>query len=387
MSGALQPDTCGFLLIACGLPMAILVHDYLLVRRGAERSFLAMCDLYPNAPIATLFYDPALFSDRLLGREVSTSRLQAVAGAQRRFRAALPLLPREVERLPVEGHELVLSSSSAFAHGVRPGKGATHVCYCYTPFRYAWYEEARGLGEAPRLARPFLKRTLRRIRAWDLDAAQRATHYVAISRLSQQRIAKYWGRYAPIVHPPVELERFRPWTAEDFFLIVSELVKHKRVDFALEAAQSASVPIKVVGEGPDGPRLRHKYGRGVEFLGRVDDTLLAELYGRCRALVVPSIEEFGIAAVEAQAAGRPVIAAGGGGARETVVDGETGILVPPGDPGALAAALCSEALDDIDPKAARKNAERFSIAEFRRGLTEQIEDACESREVIHAQRT
>jgi glycosyltransferase involved in cell wall biosynthesis len=352
--------------------MTVLVHDYLLVMRGAERSFAAICDLYPSAPVATLLYDPEVFGERLAGHPISTSRYQALRIRQGTFKALLPLLPSAAERLPVGGHDLVLSSSSAFAHGVRPDPGAVHVCYCYTPFRYAWYERDAGIAQAPRFARPAVRRTLDRIRDWDRAAAQRGTRYVAIGRLSQERIRRYWGREAPIVHPPVELHRFAPAQPEDFFLVVAELVRHKRIEVALEAARRAGMPIKVVGGGADESRLREAYGGHADFLGRLDDDSLAELYARARALVVPNLEEFGIAAVEAQASGRPVIAADGGGARETVVDGETGTFFPLDDIEALADAMRDPLLDSIDPAHAVANAQRFSIETFQRNLSAQI---------------
>lgn len=358
--------------------MTVLVHDYLLVMRGAERSFAAACDLYPSAPVATLLYDPEVFGERLAGHPVSTSRYQAFGARQQTFKALLPLLPSAAERLPVAGHDLVLSSSSAFAHGVRPDPDAVHVCYCYTPFRYAWYEQEAGIAQAPRLARPVVRRTLNRIRDWDRAVAQRNTHYVAISRLSQERIRRYWGREAPIVHPPVDLQRFASGQPDDFFLIVSELVRHKQIEVALEAAKRASVPIKIVGGGADEARLRAAYGGHAEFLGRIDDDALAALYAQARALVVPNLEEFGIAAVEAQASGRPVIAADGGGARETVVDGETGRFFPLGDVAALVDAMRDPLLDSIDSARAVANAQRFSVETFHRGLSSQIAIAMKS---------
>ena len=360
---------------ATGYPdplVTILVHDYLLVMRGAERSFAAICDLYPSAPVATLLYDREVFGARLAGHPVSTSRYQALGARQRTFKALLPLLPAATERLPVAGHDLVISSSSAFAHGVCPDPGAVHVCYCYTPFRYAWYEREVGIAQAPRLARPAVRKTLDRIRDWDRAAAQRGTHYVAIGRLSQERIRRYWGREAPIVHPPVELHRFAPAEPEDFFLIVGELVRHKQIEVALEAARRAGVPIKVVGSGTDEARLRAAYGDRAEFLGRLDDDSLARLYASARALVVPNLEEFGVTAVEAQASGRPVIAADGGGTRETVVDGETGRFFPHGDIAALADAMRDPLLNSIDPARTVANAQRFSVEAFQEGISTQI---------------
>jgi glycosyltransferase involved in cell wall biosynthesis len=365
-----------------GLPAAsrvMLVHDYLLVMRGAERSFAAICDLWPGANVATLLYDHEVFRTRLGGHPVRTSPLQHLHARQPTFKALLPAMPWAAEHLDVSGHDLVVSSSSAFAHGVRVDPGATHVCYCYTPFRYAWYEQDVGVAQAPRVLRPAVSATLRRIRSWDREVASRDTYYIAISRSSQERIADCWGIEAPIVHPPVELARFAPRDPEDYLLVVCELVRHKRVELALEAARRAGVAIRVVGGGPDGHRLRHLYGDHAEFLGRVDDVTLAGLYARARALVMPNVEEFGIAAVEAQAAGRPVIAAAAGGAMETVIDGETGVLVTPGSVDALAAVLADPQLDRFDPAAAVANARRFSVETFRGRIREHVTAALRTR--------
>lgn len=343
-----------------------LAHDYLLTMRGAERTFAEIAACWPTAPIFTLLYDADAVAAGFAGRTVHTSRLQRLGAGQRTFRYLLPLFPSAVERLPGDDFDLVVSSSSAFAHGMRPGNGALHVCYCHSPFRYAWFEHERALAETPRPARPLMRRTLRRIRAWDLEAAKRVTRYVANSRITQERIMELYGVEAEVVHPPVEVDRFTPGQAEDFLLFVGQIVPHKRVEVALEAARLAGRPIKVVGDGPDRERLEALYGGpGAEFLGGVSDRRLSDLYARCIALVVPNIEEFGIAAVEAQASGRPVIAINRGGVRETVVDGETGVLVASEETGALAEALRDTDFDSFDPAAIRANAERFSAAAFR----------------------
>jgi glycosyltransferase involved in cell wall biosynthesis len=350
-----------------------LVHDYLLVMRGAERTFAEIAACWPSAPIYTLLCDRDAVEAGLGARQIETSRLQRLGAKQRTFRYLLPFFPAAAERLPVGGYPLLVSSSSAFAHGVRPGPGAVHVCYCHSPFRYAWFERERALAETPAPARPLMRLILRRIRAWDLAAAERVTHYVANSRITQQRIAELYGRESEIVHPPVEVERFSAREPEDFLLFVGQIVPHKRVEMALQAARLAGRPIKVVGAGPDLARLEALYeGPRFEFLGNVDDARLEDLYGRCAALVLPNVEEFGIAAVEAQAAGRPVVAVARGGARETVVDGVTGALVDGEDAAALAEPLRHLDFGAFDPAAIRANAERFSAASFRRSFSKLV---------------
>jgi glycosyltransferase involved in cell wall biosynthesis len=351
----------------------VLAHDYLLVMRGAERTFAAIADLYPSAPIFTLLYDEQGTAGRFAGRAITTSLLQRVGATQSGFRRLLPLYPWAVERLQPPPCELVLSSSSAFAHGLRVPAGAVHVCYCHAPFRYGWYEEERALDETAAMLRPLLRAQLARMRRWDLRASARVHAYIANSALTRERISRYYGRESVVIHPPVETHRFTPGQAGDSLLVVSELVPHKRVRLALEAARRARVPICVAGSGPDSAALRAAFPE-VEFLGRVGDDELAQLYARARALVAPAIEEFGIAAVEAQAAGRPVIAAAAGGALETVLDGRTGRLARPDDIDAFAAAI--EELDKLDfkPQDAVENAERFSLRSFGEKLSAHVRE-------------
>lgn len=355
------------------MPGIALVHDYLLVLRGAERTFAAMTDVWPEAPIFTLLYDEDGTQGRFAGRPVTTSALQRLGAHQESFRWMLPLFPTAVRRLNLDGFDCVVSSSSAFAHGVRPPAGARHLCYCYSPFRYAWHERARTLAEQPAAVRPLLSLLLRRHRAFDRRALRTIDRFLATGEIARQRIRRFWGRDAPVLHPPVEVERFSIGEPGDHVLFVAELVGHKRPAVAIEAAAAAGRRIKVVGTGPELGRLRARYGAQADFLGRVDDAQLARLYAEAAALVVPNVEEFGMAAVEAQAAGRPVVAIDAGGARETVLDGETGLLVPEGDRFALERALRSD-LTRFDPQAIRAHAQRFRPDAFRMRLREIVEE-------------
>jgi glycosyltransferase involved in cell wall biosynthesis len=345
----------------------VLAHDYLLVMRGAERTFAAIAQLYGASPIFTLLYDEEGTNGRFRGRSITTSPLQRLGVGQSNFRRLLPLYPFAVERLRLPPCDVVVSSSSAFAHGVRAPAGALHLCYCHAPFRYAWYEEQRALAETPIVLRGPLRAQLRWMRRWDRAASRRVDAYVANSELTRERIRRFYGRDAPIIHPPVETHRFAPGDPGDALLVVSELVRHKRVHLALEAARIARTPIRVVGSGPEDAALRASYPEA-EFVGRAGDEEIARLYAGARAVLVPAVEEFGITAVEAQAAGRPVIAAAAGGALETVLDGETGILAEPDDASSFARAI--ERLDQLDfhPSRALANAERFSVDAFQRRL-------------------
>jgi glycosyltransferase involved in cell wall biosynthesis len=352
--------------------VAGLVHDYLLVMRGAERTFAQIASCWPRAPIYTLLYDEEATDGVFAGRVARTSYLQRLRVHQRGFRRLLPLFPGAADRLALGDHDVVLSSSSAFGHGVRPRDGAVHICYCHTPFRYVWHERGRALREVPAPIRPLARRQLDRIRDWDVRAASRVDHFIANSHLTRRRIAEVWGRDATVVHPPVETHRFSIGQPEDYFLIVSELVPHKQVDLALEAAARAGQAVKVVGAGPSLAGLRHRFGDTAEFLGRVDDDRLSSLMAEARALVVPTVEEFGIAAVEAQAAGRPVLGPDRGGTRETVVDGKTGILFPAGDVDGLAEAMRYVDFDRFDPAAIRRRALNFRPEAFKQRLVGEV---------------
>jgi len=349
-----------------------LVHDYLLVLRGAERTFAAMADVWPSAPIYTLLYDDDATKGRFGQHDVTTSPLQHIGARQAGFRRLLPLLPMAARRLPLDDAELVVSSSSAFAHGVRPRPDAVHVCYCHSPFRYAWHERERARQEAPAPLRPAVDGLLGAIRRWDRKSSEGVTHYIANSNITRERIREFWDRDASVVHPPVAVERFHRERPEDFFLFVGEVVRHKRLELALKAARKAGVPMKVVGTGPDLDRLSAEYGDSADFVGRADDGKLESLYARARALVVPNVEEFGITAVEAQASGRPVVAAAAGGALETVVDGETGVHFPPGDEDALAEIMRYSDFESFEPDRIVERAHRFSEQRFQKRLRQAV---------------
>ena len=361
------------------MPDVGLVHDYLLVKRGAERTFLAMAECWPVATISTLLYDPLVFEEHMHGRTVRASALNRLGVRQHGFRRLMPLYPLAVERLDVSSHDVVVSSSSAFAHGLRPRRDAIHVCYCHSPFRYVWFERERALAELPGPVHGLADRYLEWHRGWDRRASERVTHYLANSSLTRARIADFYGRDSTVVHPPVEVDRFSVGESEEWLLTVCELVQHKRVEVALQAARMVGARVKVVGAGPELGRLRVEYEGTAEFLGRVGDADLSALYSRARALVVTNVEEFGIAAVEAQAAGRPVIAAKAGGVLETVVDGTTGILVDPPTPERFAEAMQAVAERAWDSQAIRSHAQTFSTNAFKRRLREAVDAVANGR--------
>ena len=355
-------------------PRVALVHDFLLDLRGAERVFLAMCDVWPDADIYTAVYNEEGTEGRFSHRNVHSSFLQRLGPTARTFRTLLPLYPAAIESFDFSEYDLVVSSSSAWAHAIICDERTTHVCYCHNPFRYAWSDRERTLAGRPAPSRAVLDVIFRRWRQWDWIAAQRVDRYITNSRTTQARIRNYWNRDSVVVYPPVETSRFQPGEVGQHYLVLSELMPHKRIDVAIEAFNKLGLPLVVCGDGPEARALRRISGPTIRFVGRVSDPEAARLLSSCRALVVAAVEEFGIAAVEAQAAGRPVIAVRGGGTLETVVDEVTGCFWA-GGANELAAVVAG--FDDaaVDPAACVRNAARFDTSVFKRELPRQVESA------------
>lgn len=367
-----------------------LVHDWLTGTRGGERVLLALVELFPDAEIFTLLHVPGSVPTAIEDRPIHASFVQRLPGARRVYRYLLPVFPNAIERFELAGFDLVISSSHCVAKGIRPPPGTPHLCYCHTPMRYVWdaYEDYFGPGRASPWVRAAAPRVVRRLRRWDRASASRVHAFVANSEHVRGRIRRCYGRDAAVVPPPVDLDRFRASaTREDFALIVSALVPYKRVDLAVEAFNRLAKPLVVVGGGPELPRLRRAAGPTVQLVGPLPDRDVADLMGRCRAFLMPQEEDFGIAAVEAQAAGAPVIALARGGALETVVGhpgSETDPPDPPRSPGATgvffhrqtpeALARAVQAFEGLsfDPGDLRANVQRFRPDAFRAGITARV---------------
>jgi glycosyltransferase involved in cell wall biosynthesis len=286
----------------------------------------------------------------------------------------LPLYPAAIESFDLSGYELVVSSSSAWAHAVICDESTVHVCYCHNPFRYAWNDRDRTIASRRNpLTRAALRSLFRRWRQWDWIAAQRVDRYVTNSASTRARVKKYLGRDSSIVYPPVETSRFAPGPVGDHYLVLSELMPHKRIDTTVLAFNKLGLPLVVVGDGPDGRRLARMAGPNVRFTGRLSDAQTAAYLQGCRALVVAAVEEFGIAAVEAQAAGRPVIAVRNGGTLETVIQGRTGTFWD-GGPDELAAAVLGFDDTAIDPRECAENAARFDSERFKEALPREVDN-------------
>ena len=358
-----------------------LVHDWLTGMRGGERCLEVFCELFPDAPLYTLLHVPGSVSATIERRRIVTSFVQRLPGAATRYRQYLPLFPAAVRGLSLDGYDLVLSLSHCVAKAVRVPRGALHLCYCFTPMRYVWDLEedyARGAGWLTRLALPPVAAALRR---WDRRTGG-VDAFVAISHHIADRIRRVYGREAEVIHPPVDVARFRLADAlDDYYLVVSALVPYKRVDLAVAAAARLGRRLLIVGSGPEEARLRAMAGPSVAFLGWRPDAEVAQLYARCRAVLFPSVEDYGIVPLEAAAAGRPTLALARGGALETMVgldDGReppTAVFFAEPTVESLAGAIRSfeTAAHRFDPRALRARAARFDRPIFAERLREHVE--------------
>jgi glycosyltransferase involved in cell wall biosynthesis len=361
-------------------PRVALVHDWLTGMRGGERCLEVFCELFPDAPLFTLLHVPGSVSPVIERRRIVTSFVQRLPAAGTRYRHYLPLFPAAVRALSLTGFDLVISLSHCVAKGVRVPPGALHLCYCFTPMRYVWDLEADYAREAGWLTRLALPPVAAALRRWD-RRTDGVHEFAAISRHIAERIRRVYGRPAEVIHPPVDVARFRiADTVEDYYLVVSALVPYKRVDLAIAAAGRLGRRLLVVGAGPEEARLRAIAGPGVTFLGWRSDPEVAELYARCRAVLFPSVEDYGIVPLEAAAAGRPTIALARGGALETMIglDGGAGpptavFFAEPTVEALMAAMRTFEAAPArFDPPALRARAARFDRPAFARRVREYV---------------
>lgn len=353
-----------------------LAHDWLNGMRGGERCLDLICREFPQAELYTLLFRPELVSEAIRNRTVHESGLARWPLFREHYRWFLPLFPRAMESFRVAaGTDLVLSTSHCVAKGLVPPAGAKHLCYCFTPMRYAWSLQAEYFGNN-RLKRAALEVMLSRLRRWDREASGRVDRFVAISGHVQGRIREFYGRESAVVYPPVATEYFTPdgrGGDDGYDLVVSALVPYKRVDLAVQAYSQTGFPLKVAGAGTELEALRKLAAPNVEFLGRVPDEGVRDLYRRCRFLVFPGEEDFGIVPLEAQACGKPVVAYGRGGLLETVVAGRTGVFFGEQTAEALAEAVSRAEELSWDAGAIRVHAEQFGEARFLAGLLAELD--------------
>ncbi len=352
--------------------MLALIHDWLNQLGGAEDVLAALVDLYPDAPLYTSLYDRDRMPAHWREWDIRTAFIDRLPFAHRKPQLYFPLYPFAFEQFDLRGYDVVLSNKSGFCHGVITGPETMHVCYCLTPTRYVWryhqYAEQEDLG---RLTRAGLAPFLTFLRQYDRLAADRVDHFIAISDEVRRRIAKVYRREATIIYPPVDVGRFAPSNrVDDYYLFVGRLVPYRRLDVLIEAFNKMGKPLKIAGSGRDRARLEALAGPTVEFLGFVPDADLPDLLARCRAFVWPGEEDFGISPLQANAAGRPVIAYDAGGARETVVPGVTGALFAEQSVAAIIETVESFDPLSVSPAAIRRHAEQYDIALFKRRIAD-----------------
>jgi len=355
-----------------------LVHDWLTGMRGGERVLEALLKLLPDAPIYTLFHFEGSVSPSIEQRDIHTSGLQRLPGIRGNYRRFLPLFPRAVESFDLDAHDLIVSTSHCVAKGAIPPPGSFHVCYCHTPMRYAWDQQRAYFPESGSPIGRLRDWMLSRLRQWDVRTADRVDLYVANSHFVADRIRHYYKRDSIVVHPPVDVDFYTPGSASDdkpYCLMVSALAPYKRVDLAIEACEKAGVELRIVGTGPEQPRLERLAGPGTRFLGRVSGEELRELFRGSLCLLQPGIEDFGITSVEALACGRPVVALGIGGILDIVESGVHGVLYDvPEDASALAAAIDNCARIGLNETSLRKQAEQFSTRLFQDRMASVFEE-------------
>lgn len=355
-----------------------LVHDWLTGMRGGERTLEAISELFPDGRLFTLLHVPNSVSQALEAIPRQTSFVQRIPRVARLYRQLLPLFPAAVEQFDLDDFDLVISSSHCAVKSVVPTGRARHLSYCFTPMRYAWdqFDAYFGPDRVGRTASGLFRVGLSAMARWDASTAGRVQRYVAISQYVAGRIRRYYNRVANVVHPPVDTTFFHPSgrPSDGYALIVSALVPYKRVDLAMRACVRAGVPLRIVGTGPDAARLQAGAPPGVRFMGALSDEGVRAAYQGAAVVLLPGREDFGIAPVEGQACGRPVVALKQGGACETVLDGVTGVLVPEPTEAAFADAVRQVVDGTFDAAAIRQHALRFSRARFQRELGAQVSE-------------
>lgn len=363
-----------------------LVHDYFFQAGGAERVMEVLHEMYPEAPIFTTVLDRETLWPRLRSADIRTSWLQPLARIGVPARALLPFYPSAIESLDLTEFDLVISSSSAFAKGVRVRSDACHVCYCHTPMRFGWSESAYTDREQfGAMTRAILRPILERMRQWDLDTRHRPHMYVANSSTVADRISATYGIVSELLHPPVDVSRcYASDVRDDFYVIVSRLQPYKRIDLAVRAFNLLGKRLVIAGDGPDAGALRALAGPTIELVGRAPDAEVARYLATARAFILPGEEDFGITPLEANASGCPVVAYAAGGALDTVMDGETGVYFYEPTPESLADAVLRAEQRTWHVPTLRAHAGRFSEDTFKRRMRVAVEKAIDRRATYHA---
>ena len=359
-----------------------LLHDWMNQIGGAEDVLEALVELYPSAPVYTSLYAPDKMPPSWQAWDIRTNFINKLPFSHRKQQLYFPLYPFAFEQFDFSKTDLVISNKSGFCHGIVTGPETLHICYCLTPTRYVWryhqYAEQERLGKLTRLGlQPFLTF----LRVWDRLAADRVDHFIAISQEVRQRIGKVYQRESTIIHPPVDTTRFEVSNRiDDYYLIVGRLVPYRRIDLLIEAFNKMKRPLLIAGSGRDRERLEAMAGPTVKFLGYVPDEDLPDLIARCKAFMFPGEEDFGIAPIQAMAAGRPVIAYAGGGALETIIPGKTGVLFAQQTVGDIIQAVESFDTTSINSAEIRQHAARFDTAVFKQKMRQFIDEKWEAHQ-------
>lgn len=364
-----------------------IIHDWLTGMRGGEKCLEVFCELFPDATLFTLLHDKGSVSPLIEKMDIRTSFLQKFPGISKNYRNFLPFFPAAIESFDVSSYDLVLSSSHCVAKGVKVRPGSTHICYCYTPVRYAWKFYDEYFSGENILKKKFISFIMNKLRKWDLASNKSVDYFIAISDNVRSRIKEYYGRDSDIIYPPVDVALHgRGDLAKEhggYYLIVSALVPYKRVDLAVEAFTVSGRKLVVVGSGGELESLRHKAGSNIEFRGWSCDAEIVSCYQGCRALIFPGEEDFGIVPVEAQLHGKPVIAYARGGALETIVpfgggsqeEEATGVFFYEKTPEAINTAIDTYEKNEnrFDPEVIRRSALRFNRDRFKDEVRRYIE--------------
>lgn len=355
-----------------------IVHDWLVSMGGSERCLETFCELYPDATLYTLLYDREKITSETINRmHIVTSFIQEMPLAKTKYRNYLPLFPSAIEKFDLKGYDMVISLSHCAAKGVLSHPESLHICYCCTPMRYAWdfYSQYFNRDNCSWPMLQIIPHFMNYLRKWDVASSERVDYYISVSNYIKDKIKRYYSRESEVIYPPVDTDFFLPdGEPENYFLIISRLVNHKRIDVAVNAFNELKLPLVIIGEGPRYKSLVEKAGPNIKFLGFQPDEVTKKYYSKCRALILPSEEDFGITPLEVQSCGRPVIAYGKGGILETVIPGKTGELFPEQSAGSLIDAIRKFRSEKYDPVFIRQNALKFSRANFKKQLENSIQD-------------
>jgi len=355
-----------------------LVHDYLNQFGGAERVLEAFCEIFPDAPIYTLIYDSKKMKGAFSGKKIRTSFLQKIPFAKSKHRIFPLLMPIAIEQFDFSDYDIVLSDSASFAKGIITKPETLHICYCHTPLRYAWDDSHKYIEEfgLPKIIKRFIPFFMNYIRIWDKEAALRVDKFICNSNFVAKRIKKYYSRDAEIIYPPVDTKNFLPSPAKSwgsYFLMVGRLLAYKRFDIAVRAFNELGKPLKIIGDGPEVKKLKKISNKNIEFLGEINREELKNYYQNCLALIFPQEEDFGIVPLEAMACGKPVIAYRGGGALESIKDGETGIFFNEQTVDSLIGAINRFHPEKFDAQTIRAHTMKFDKEIFKKNIKNFVE--------------